>query len=79
MAKFYSGWDELGEVAASRVAGLSAEEYIRQSIVEPQAFTVEGFEDQANTMPPDFGEKLTPEELDLLVDFLANLSSSDDN
>ncbi|MCA9899951.1 MAG: c-type cytochrome, partial [Anaerolineales bacterium] len=77
--KIGPGWDELGEVAASRVAGLSAEEYIRQSIVEPQAFTVEGFEDQANTMPPDFGEKLTPEELDLLVDFLANLSSSDDN
>ena len=75
--KIGPGWDEVGLTADSRVPGLSAEEYIRQSILEPQAFTVEGFEDQATSMPPDFGEKLTPEEIDLLVDFLVNLSVND--
>ncbi|MCA9918803.1 MAG: c-type cytochrome, partial [Anaerolineales bacterium] len=72
--KIGPGWDELGLVADSRVVGLSAEEYVRQSILEPQAFTVEGFETQANTMPADFGERLSPEEVDLLVDFLLDLS-----
>jgi cytochrome c2 len=33
----------LGARAETRVAGLSAEEYIRQSICEPDAYVVEGF------------------------------------
>ena len=76
--KIGPGWDELAENAATRISGLSGPEYIRQSILEPQKFTVPGFEDQVNTMPPDFGDKLTAEEIDLLVDFLANLSFDDD-
>ncbi|MCB8948642.1 MAG: c-type cytochrome [Ardenticatenaceae bacterium] len=76
--KIGPGWDEVGEMAGTRVSGMSGEEYIRQSILDPQAFTVPGFEDQANTMPADFGEKLTPEEIDLLVNFLTNLSFDDD-
>ncbi|MFZ1396817.1 MAG: c-type cytochrome, partial [Candidatus Promineifilaceae bacterium] len=76
--KIGPGWDELAEVAPSRIAGMGGEAYILQSILEPQAFTVPGFEDQANSMPANFGEKLTAEEIDLLVDFLANLSFDDD-
>ncbi|MCA9954804.1 MAG: c-type cytochrome, partial [Anaerolineales bacterium] len=76
--KIGPSWDEVGEMAGTRVSGMSGEEYIRQSILDPQAFTVPGFEDQANTMPADFGEKLTPEEIDLLVNFLTNLSFDDD-
>ena len=30
----------IGEIGATRVEGLSAEEYIRQSIMEPMAYTV---------------------------------------
>jgi mono/diheme cytochrome c family protein len=76
--KIGPGWDELGEAAASRVPGMSAEAYIRESILQPQAFTVAGFEDQANTMPADFGETLSAEEIDMLVNFLVNLSFDED-
>jgi mono/diheme cytochrome c family protein len=75
--KIGPGWDEMGEVAGSRVAGMSAEEYIRESILQPQAFTVAGYEDQASTMPADFDESLTAEEIDLLVNFLANISDNE--
>ncbi|MEK7277554.1 MAG: c-type cytochrome, partial [Chloroflexota bacterium] len=61
----------MARTAATRVPGLSAEEYIRQSILDPGAFTVPGFEDKAEVMPRDFKDKLTPEEIDILVNFLA--------
>ncbi|MEK7277488.1 MAG: c-type cytochrome, partial [Chloroflexota bacterium] len=38
--KIGPSWDDVGTTAATRVAGLSAEDYIRQSILEPGAFTV---------------------------------------
>ncbi len=63
-------WDEIPAVAGSRVEGLTAEEYIHQSIVEPNAFVVPGFEDQAGTMPQDFGQRLTEDELEILINFL---------
>jgi disulfide bond formation protein DsbB len=47
---------------------LSAAE-IRQSIVDPNAVIAEGF--QPGLMLADFGEKLTPEELDQLVSYLS--------
>ncbi|MGB4871432.1 MAG: c-type cytochrome [Candidatus Promineifilaceae bacterium] len=68
--KIGPGWDSLPEEAASRVAGLSAEEYIYQSIVDPQAFTVPGFEDQALTMPADLGTRLSTDEINILVNFI---------
>ncbi|MBK8986766.1 MAG: c-type cytochrome [Chloroflexi bacterium] len=71
------GWDELSEVAASRVPGLSAEEYVHQSIVDPRAFVVEGYEDQALTMPVDFGQRLSDEEMDLMVNFLLSLADDE--
>ena len=42
--------------------------FIRESIVEPNAETAEGY--QANIMPADYGQKLTPKQLDDLVAFL---------
>lgn len=42
--------------------------YIREAIVEPNAETAEGY--QANIMPADYGQKLTPKQLDDLVAFL---------
>ena len=49
---------------------MSAEEYIRQSILDPLAFVVDGF---APVMPVDFGETLSPQEIDDLVAFLLTL------
>lgn len=59
--------DGIGQVAASRVNGLSAGDYIRQSIVEPGAFIVEGYEP---VMPANFGSSLNDEEIDILVEYL---------
>lgn len=44
---------------------------IREKIVDPAAFAVEGYENLAGTMPSDFGERLGEEELDALVRYLA--------
>ncbi|MCZ7541484.1 MAG: cytochrome c [Anaerolineae bacterium] len=53
--------------APTVVAGLSAQDYIRQSIVEPGAFVVEGYQD---IMPKDYGETLTAEEINGLITFI---------
>ncbi len=61
----------LAERAAHRVSGLSAEQYIRQSILEPDAYIVPGF--PAGQMVPGLGEALTAHQLDDLVAFLLSL------
>ena len=55
----------LAEVAPQRVDGLSATEYVRQSIVDPMAFTVSGY---ASGLMPRL--QLTEAEVDRLVDYL---------
>jgi hypothetical protein len=57
--------------AATRIPGLTAEEYIRQSILEPDAYVVEGF--PARQMLQNFDEILKNEQLDDLVAFLLTL------
>ncbi|HEY63384.1 MAG TPA: cytochrome C, partial [Caldilineae bacterium] len=47
--------------------GFSAEDYIRESILSPKAFVVEGFQP---LMPQNYGEQLSQQELDDLVAFL---------
>lgn len=47
-------------------------DYIRRSIVDPMAEASEGYESLMGTMPPNFGDVLTDEELQALVDFLAS-------
>lgn len=54
--------------------GLGAQrssEYIRRSILRPNADTAQGYEAFAGTMPPNFGDRLTASQLDTLVSFLA--------
>jgi hypothetical protein len=51
-------------VAASRVEGLGAEEYIRQSLREPQAFVVPGYGSEMPTLD------LTEEEVEELIELL---------
>ncbi len=57
--------------AATRVPGMSAEEYLRQSILEPDAYVVEGY--PAGQMVPNLGEVLTDEQVNDLVAFLMTL------
>ncbi|MDR9450245.1 MAG: hydrogenase iron-sulfur subunit [Acidimicrobiia bacterium] len=61
----------VGRAAETRVPGLTAEEYLRRSIVEPDAYLVEGF--QPGAMLPDVAEVLTEQQLDDLVAFLMTL------
>jgi cytochrome c oxidase subunit II len=67
--------DELPDVAGKREKGTSAEDYVRQSIIDPQALVVKGF--PANTMPKNFGDQLTPEEIDTLVQYLLGTSQAE--
>ncbi len=63
--------DGLATRAATTVEGLSAEEYIRQSILDPNAFVVEGF--PASVMPQTYNTLFSEEELNDLVAFLLTL------
>ncbi|MBV7337901.1 c-type cytochrome [Chloroflexi bacterium TSY] len=51
----------LYERAGDRVEGLSAEEYVYQSIVNPNDYVVESY--LPNIMPPNFAEKMSEEEI----------------
>jgi len=62
--------DHVGQVAARRVPGLSAEDYLRQSITDPGAFVVPGYPD---SMPRGLARDLSPEDLAALVAYLASL------
>src|SRR5207244_6516533 len=62
--------DHVGSVAATRRSGLSAPDYIRQSIIDPGAFVVPGYQD---SMPRDLGRDLSPTDLDALVAYLLSL------
>ena len=55
--------------AGTRVAGMSAEDYIRESVEHPEAFVVEGYD---NVMQPLRGT-MTDDEFDILVEYLLTL------
>jgi len=57
--------------AGNRIAGMDAQAYIRSSIEEPGAYTVEGFPE--GIMPPNFKEQIPPENLDMIVAYLLTL------
>jgi ferredoxin/coenzyme F420-reducing hydrogenase delta subunit/cytochrome c2 len=57
--------------AAARVPGMTAEQYLYQSITDPDAYVVEGF--PAGQMVPNLAEILTQEQIDDLVAFLLTL------
>ena len=58
----------IGSTAATRKPGTDAQAYLRESIVDPNAFVVQGF--QPNVMPGTYRQTLTPEQLDALVNYL---------
>lgn len=64
--------DNMAEIAAQRLqnpryqgAATSAEEYVRESIVDPLAFLVEGY--QITRFPMPIFTNLSPQEVDALV------------
>jgi glucose/arabinose dehydrogenase/cytochrome c553 len=61
----------IDEAAGTRVEGLSAEAYIRQSIVDPNAHVVEGY--NAGYMYPDYAQHLSDEQIDALVAYVLTL------
>jgi len=62
--------DHVGTLAGTRRPGVSAEDYVRQSILDPGAFVVPGYQD---SMPRDLGRDLSPTDLDALVAYLLSL------
>ena len=62
---------QIGTWAATRKPGLSAEQYIRESIVDPEVFVTQGVERSTpGLMTKAITSKLTDEQVDALVDFL---------
>jgi nitric oxide reductase subunit C len=57
--------------AGSTVPGLSAGEYLRQSILEPDAYVVENF--PASVMPNVWSMELSEEQIDQLVEYLLTI------
>ena len=65
----------VGSLVSERVEGLTAEEYLRQSILEPDANIASGF--PAKVMPSTYQKNLSPDEIDSLVIYLLSIKKSD--
>ncbi len=61
----------IGAQAGSRVEGEDAKTYLKESILKPDAYVVEGF--PAGVMPKTYDSQLTPEEVDSLVAYMLTL------
>ena len=61
----------VGTRAETRVEGTSAEDYLRQSILDPDAYVVDGF--QPGVMVQVWGDELSAEQVDNLVAYLLTL------
>lgn len=68
---------KIGSEAASRKPGMSAEDYIRESILDPAGFAAPQCPNgpcPAGVMPPNFGERLGQSDIDLIVAYLITLT-----
>jgi mono/diheme cytochrome c family protein len=63
--------NNIGAEAGMRVSGLSAEEYLRQAIVNPDAYTVDGY--APGLMYQFYGRDLTEQQVDDLVAYMLTL------
>lgn len=64
--------NDVGARAASRVEGLSAEEYLRQSILEPNAHIVDGFAE--GLMYQNYAEELPEPVVNDLIAYMLTLT-----
>ena len=62
---------QIGADAGSRESGKSAEQYLRESMTDPNAFVAEGF--PANIMPATYGSQLTSKQIDDLIAYMLSL------
>lgn len=60
----------IAERGATRVAGMTAAEYLRQSILEPHRYVVPGYRDM---MYPDYRTQLTEQNIEDLIAYLLTL------
>lgn len=60
----------IATVAGSRVEGQDAQRYLYTSVLNPEDYLVEGYD---NLMPASLGKQLTGEELDAVVAYLMTL------
>lgn len=75
----------LSDAGASAAVGPSldsalqgeSEDFVRESIIDPDAEIEEGYE--AGIMPADYEQQLSPEDLDTLVAYLAEVGGADGN
>lgn len=66
---FGPGLEGIADTAETRISGLSAVEYLRQSIVDPEAYIVEG--NWGDTvMPTIYGVEYSEEDINDLIAFL---------
>jgi cytochrome c oxidase subunit 2 len=63
------GPDLDGLAADAQKAGKPLEDYVKESIVDPEAYIVPGY--QKGVMPTTYGNTLTPAQVDALVGYLA--------
>ncbi len=61
----------VGDRAAVQVAGLDAEAYLRESVLDPDAFIVDGY--RAGQMLPTYRERLSDDDVDALIEYLLTL------
>lgn len=61
----------IADTAATRIPGMSADEYLRQSILDPDAYIVDGY--RAGQMLQIYDERLSDEQLDALLEYLMSL------
>ncbi|GAB4315355.1 MAG: hypothetical protein Kow00117_07350 [Phototrophicales bacterium] len=71
VAGTWTRWDEIHSLE-SRFEGYTFERYIVESIIDPWAYTVDGYPE--NIMPNNFGDRLSYQNL---ADLIAYLSSQD--
>ena len=66
----------IGNRAATAVPGQTAEDYLRTSIVDPDAYLAGNFQD--GLMYRRYGSALTPQQIDNLVAYMLTLKSGQD-
>lgn len=61
----------IADRAGNEVAGLSAEKYLRQSIIDPNEYLIEGYD--IIKMPGNYGEKLSESDINNLIAYMLTL------
>lgn len=62
---------KIGAEAGTRVSGMSAEEYLRRSIIAPDEYIVPGF--GSGIMPTGYGTQLSAQQIQDLIGYLLTL------